>query len=87
MFKRIDANADGKVSSAEYVAFFDAHFSTRDVNANGVLGKDEFSAAAFAYADLDHDNQLTAAEYEDFYRKQFQRRDANGDEVLTLDEM
>ena len=87
MFKRIDANADGKVSSAEYVAFFDAHFSTRDVNADGVLGKDEFSAAAFAYADLNQDDQLTAAEYEDFYRKQFQRRDANGDEVLTLDEM
>ena len=62
-------------------------FPRADVNADGVLGKDEFSAAAFAYADLDHDNQLTAAEYEDFYRKQFQRRDANGDEVLTLDEM
>ena len=87
MFKRMDTNGDGQVTEAEYVAFFNAQFTARDTNADGVLGKDEFSAAAFSHADSNQDDQLTAAEYEAFYRKQFQRRDANGDGVLALDEM
>jgi arylsulfatase A-like enzyme len=87
MFKRMDANGDGQVTEAEYVAFFKRNYAARDTNEDGVLSAEEFPFPAFDHADTNQDGALSPAEYEALYQRQFKERDANGDGTLTIDEM
>jgi hypothetical protein len=88
MFKRLDADDDGKVTKDEYLDLFVPTFSSKDTDHDKVLTATEFSSAAsFKAGDVNQDNMLTEDEFKAMYSRQFDNRDANKDGVVTADEM
>jgi arylsulfatase A-like enzyme len=88
MFKRLDADDDGKVTKDEYLDLFVPTFSSKDTDHDKVLTATEFpSAASFKAGDVNQDNMLTEDEFKAMYSRQFDNRDANKDGVVTADEM
>ncbi|MCW1382316.1 EF-hand domain-containing protein [Novosphingobium sp. KCTC 2891] len=92
-FVRLDADRDGRVSSAEYAQANQALFDRIDMEHDGNLGPGELDAAVtalggvdglttphlLALADTDHDGKLTLAEWMAFANARFTRIDVNGD--------
>ncbi len=65
-FQKRDANGDGKVDRAEWVAYWVVTYKAADSNHDGKLTSDEFkafSAAEFKEMDTDNDGNLTEAEF------------------------
>jgi len=87
MFKRMDVNANGKVTADEYVGLFGRAFEHKDADHDGMLNADEFGHSAFDDADTDRDGSMTRAEYDALYLQQFKNRDANTDGILIINEM
>ena len=79
---------DGKVSRAEYVAYFTERFDAKDKNKDGVLTPNEFPfAASFKSADKNKNGKLTKKEYSSIYARQFDNaHDKNKDGFITVDE-
>lgn len=78
LLQRFDADGDGRVVEAEYVAYLSLGFRARDVDGNGVLEGGELPPNAHPLAAADHDARL---------RGQFTRQDANGDGALDAREL
>ncbi|TBR36703.1 MULTISPECIES: EF-hand domain-containing protein [Dyella] len=76
---RMDANHDGKISEAEYVAYMSAGFRRMDVNGNGVIDADELPGG--------HGQPITLEKYQANLRRQFHRLDRNGDDFLDAKEL
>lgn len=77
-FEAIDADNDGKITTAEFDAFKAAEFAKADTNADGQVSADELAAKHIA------DMTLRAA---DMAAKMIERMDANADGQLSADEM
>jgi EF hand len=91
MFQRLDANADGQVTTAEVTAQKTEMFTTADTNADGQLDAAEREAmrerarrrdAAGVPGDTDGDGNLSLAEFTAI-NPMFDRADADGDGVVT----
>jgi Ca2+-binding EF-hand superfamily protein len=99
MFLRLDANADGQVTTDELTAAKTEMFTLADANADGLLNAEERAvmreaarqrvAADGVSGDLDADGNLSLAEFTGF-NPLFDRADANSDGIITraeFDEM
>jgi Ca2+-binding EF-hand superfamily protein len=94
-----DANKDGAVSRAEFVAERAKTFPRLDRNRDGFLSRDEFLAAApagmrrnflaaqFGRFDANNDGKLSPAEFNAAPTPGFDRLDSNGDGSLSAAEM
>ena len=78
LLRRFDADGDGRVVEAEYVAYLSLGFRARDVDGNGVLDGDELPPGARPLSRADNEARL---------RRQFARQDANGDGRLDTREL
>lgn len=78
LLARFDADGDGRVVEAEYVAYLSLGFRARDVDGNGRLEGDELPPNARPIARADSEARL---------RRQFARQDANGDGALDRREL
>ena len=78
LLRRFDADGDGRVVEAEYVAYLSLGFRARDVDGNGVLEGDELPRGARSFSRADNDARL---------RRQFARQDADGDGRLDAREL
>ena len=81
-----DANKDGKVTEAEYVAHFAPGFERKDKNKDGLLSREEQPHKSFDRADKNQDNQLTREEFMSTFHRQFKGQDRNGDGVITAED-
>ncbi|MGA7826736.1 MAG: EF-hand domain-containing protein [Geobacteraceae bacterium] len=66
MFKSMDANKDGKVTSDECVAFWTIRFADIDGNKDGKISKEEFNKNVmkwFSIVDANKDGSVTATEF------------------------
>lgn len=77
-FDLIDADKDGKITSAEFDAFRAAEFIKADTNADGQVNAQELAAKHMA--DM-------SARAEDMAGKMIERMDGNADGQLSADEM
>jgi Ca2+-binding EF-hand superfamily protein len=92
MFQRLDADADGQVTTAEVTAHKTAMFTEADANADGLLDAAERAAMREAVrqraaadgvpGDTDGDGNLSLAEFTSV-NPLFDRADGNGDGVVT----
>lgn len=82
-----DANKDGKVSSAEYIAHFMAGFDRKDKNKDGVLGPTEHAHPSFVRADQNKNGQLTREEFQSIFERQFSSLDKDKSGFLSADEL
>lgn len=102
MFKKMDANADGKVTAAEHAQFSDTMFKQSDVDRDGKVSAAECEAAQATYdqkvdkqavtshlrqVDTDADGQISASENTAFEKSAFMRADKNADGSLSEDEV
>jgi Ca2+-binding EF-hand superfamily protein len=90
MFERLDANKDGKVTTAEATTLWKQKFAELDKNKDNVLSAEEIKAGKgrrLKHADANHDGKVTLAEAQAKATEMFQRFDKNEDNVLTRDEM
>ena len=71
----LDADGDGRISKAEYVAYRDQEFARFDRNGDGMLGQVDFPRAA--------DYRRALGNLEDRIRD----ADKNGDGLISRDEM
>ncbi|MGL6291422.1 MAG: calcium-dependent protein kinase 21 [Silanimonas sp.] len=78
LLQRFDADADGRVDEAEYVAYLSLGFRARDVDHNGVLEGEELPPNA---------KPITRADSEARLRRQFARQDSNADGRLDAREL
>ena len=74
-----DADGDGRVSEAEYVAHLSEGFQRLDRNGDGVLEADELPGGRGKPITLEH--------YQDNLRRQFHKLDRNHDGVLDAREL
>lgn len=79
MFKKMDANGDGKISRAEHAAAAQQMFKECDANGDGVVTAAEMDAAALARGEKPGKRDKTSAE-------KIQMIDQNGDGKLTAAE-
>lgn len=77
-FEAIDADKDGKITTAEFDAFKAAEFAKADTNSDGQVSAEELAAKHIA------DMTARAA---DMAAKMIERMDDNGDGQLSADEM
>jgi len=72
MLKQADANHDGKVSKAEFIAAAtkraEKHFAHMDANGDGVLD-DKDHQAHFDKMDANHDGMISRDEFEAFHKQ------------------
>lgn len=92
-FDRLDANHDGRISSAEYARAAQSLFEMIDMEHDGTVTLQELEAARgvlgdldgldakriLALADADEDGKLTLGEWMAFNNVRFDRIDANDD--------
>jgi hypothetical protein len=76
--QRMDANGDGRVDEAEYVAYMSRGFASMDRDGNGVLEGDELPSGA---------RRVTLAQFQQSLRAAFHRQDANHDGFLDTAEL
>ncbi|SDC98472.1 EF hand [Sphingomonas sp. YR710] len=99
-FDQADANHDGMITRAEFIAARLARFAEMDRNHDGVVSKDDFSRLAkfrpeaadrldmlIAQADADHDGRMTRAEIAAAPTPIFDRADSNHDGVIDKSEL
>jgi Ca2+-binding EF-hand superfamily protein len=101
-FKRMDADANGKVTAAENAAWAETMFKKSDTNYDGQVSAAECDSAQAAHGnkvdqkasarhlqivDTDRSGQISAAENAAFAQSEFTRADKNGDGVLSEDEV
>lgn len=96
-FDRIDANADGIISRAEYQNVQIVRWPQIDLNGDGFLGEDDFprfaahrvrtQLAKITYLDADSDGRISQGEFLNGPPLLFQRADRNGDDALTRSEL
>lgn len=91
-FDRIDADKDGRVTLAEFIAGGNRMFQHLDANGDGSIGKDELGdgergGRMFERMDTDRDGTVTSAEFEAGQNKLFAMLDQNGDGSLNQGEM
>ncbi|MFA6117186.1 MAG: EF-hand domain-containing protein [Sphingomonas sp.] len=86
---RADADKDGTISRAEFMARSDQRFARLDANGDGVISGDELPGRGrmVAGADADKDGKITKAEYSAQAAARFAKLDANGDGKISPDEM
>jgi tellurite resistance protein len=92
MFQRLDANADGQVTTAEVTAAKTEMFTQADANADGLLDADERAVMREAVrqrvtvdgvpGDTDADGNLSLVEFTRV-NPLFDRADADGDGTMT----
>lgn len=78
VFKKIDANGDGKLTLEEFLNRGTEHFKARDANGDGLLSAEEMRAAALKNA-LKRINARID--------RMLAKRDTNGDGQISLTEM
>jgi Ca2+-binding EF-hand superfamily protein len=99
-FDRADANHDGMITRAEFIAARSARFAELDRNHDGAFSKDDFGQLAkfrpeaaerldilIAQADASHDGRVTQAELAAAPTPIFDRADSNHDGVIDKDEL
>lgn len=86
-FVEKDANSDGKITKAEFLAYSAANFDRKDKNKDGVLSPNEHNHPSFARADQDNDNMLTRKEFTSIFERQFGGLDKDKSSFITADEM
>lgn len=98
-FEKIDANSDGKVDFAEFVAPMNERFDEIDADGNGTVTEAEVEAYADGKRksrrakriaqrfDVDGNNEVTKAELENRQKKIFALMDRNDDGVVMEDEL
>jgi hypothetical protein len=86
MFGKADANGDGTVTKAEFLADIDARFAKHDANKDGKIGKEERPGGGegrggrmMGRADTDGDGAISLAEQRAQASKRFERVDTNSD--------
>jgi len=77
--ERIDTDADGRISLAEYQAWMGYAFERMDANGDAILTPDELPGGKGKAISLDEHREALAA--------MFRRQDANGDGFLDADEL
>ena len=77
--KLFDANGDGKVSEAEYVAYMSQGFERVDTNHDGVLEPSELPGG--------RGKPITLKEYQDNLRRQFHKLDRHHHGYLSAQEL
>jgi hypothetical protein len=95
LFASADANGDGLVSKAEFIAARDARFDVLDTNHDGFLVRDEMAAAApglrgrmmlpvmFPQFDSNGDGKVSRQEFSAAPAPGFDMADANGDGMVS----
>jgi hypothetical protein len=96
-FERIDSDADGAISRAEYRAIQVARWPQIDRNGDGFLALDDFprmaagrataQLAEISYLDTDGDGRFSQSEFVDGEPPLFRRADRDGDGALTRSEV
>ena len=99
-FENADANGDGVVTKAEFLAARNARFDKMDRNGDGVVSRDDFGMilkfrpqagqkldAFIAQADANHDGKVTRAELAAAPAPIFDLADANHDGKVDKTEM
>ncbi len=87
MFRRIDANQDGKITPTEHAKFWQGWFKRTDKNGDGVLEFEEYDdSRVFARMDKNQDNKVDSDEHDSFRAGHFKILDENQDGKLTLEE-
>ena len=86
LFAKADANNDGTITKAEFLADADARFARLDANKDGKIAKDERPGGGegrggrmMGRADTDGDGAISLAEQRAQATKRFDRLDANAD--------
>jgi len=88
MFRRMDVNADCKVTRQEFLRLWTEAFRNQDKDGDGMLNEIEFGhPVSFKHADADQDGKATLAEFTKMYSNQFKGLDRNKDSLLTIDEV
>ncbi len=99
MFEDADANRDGKVSKAEFLAASDGRFDDMDFNKDGYLDQSDFEAhraaceagkilcGPMARLDTNKDGKVSKAEFMNGPRPMFERMDTNKNGVIDQSEM
>lgn len=77
--KLFDANGDGKVSEAEYLAYMSRGFTRMDSNGDGILESAELPGG--------RGKPITLKEYQDNLRRQFHRLDRHHRGYLNAAEL
>ncbi|URW76522.1 hypothetical protein M9980_04710 [Sphingomonas donggukensis] len=91
MLERLDTNADGRITRAEYAAQAGTRFARMDANGDGTVDKTEMAAMrgggrGMARIDADGNGTLTRAEFDKQSETRFARIDSNGDGVIDAAE-
>ena len=79
LFRAMDANGDGRISEAEYVAYMSQGFDRRDRNHDGVLEPEELPGG--------QGKPVTRAVWQDDLRREFRKLDRNHDGYLSPQEL
>jgi Ca2+-binding EF-hand superfamily protein len=79
LFQAMDANADGRISEAEYVAYMSQGFYRLDRNHDGVLEREELPGG--------RGEPVTLKEWQDRLRREFHKLDVNHDGYLSPREL
>ncbi|MHA6206109.1 EF-hand domain-containing protein [Dyella soli] len=77
--RSFDANGDGRVSEAEYVAHMSEGFRRLDLNGDGVLDGEELPGG--------HGKPVTLKAFQDNLRREFHKLDRNHDGYLDAHEL
>jgi Ca2+-binding EF-hand superfamily protein len=103
IFKRMDANNDGRITATEHSQFAHTAFQASDADrdgrvslaeciavqdtSNGVKLDRQATEAQMGLLDTDGDGHLSQAENNAYAKDEFQRADQNGDGALSLAEV